>query len=77
MIVAITVTYNSSNTLVLTVQALMKQSFEIDKLIIVDNASSDEHYNQILRIAEKNDRIVVLRLKRNTGGGAGGNFMQE
>lgn len=71
MIVAITVTYNSSNTLVLTVQALMKQSFEIDKLIIVDNASSDEHYNQILRIAEKNDRIVVLRLKRNTGGAGG------
>lgn len=71
LVVAITVTYNGSKTLTQTVEALLTQSTAVDWIIIVDNASSDEHLNQIYQIVKLDSRIIHLRLATNTGGAGG------
>lgn len=71
MKIAITVTFNSSHTLALTIQALLKQTLPLDRIIVVDNASADEHYHKVLEICNRSSNIVMLRLKKNTGGAGG------
>ena len=46
-VVAVTVTYNSSDLLKRCVDALLTQTHKVDKIIIVDNDSAPEHKEKI------------------------------
>ncbi len=70
-IVALTVTYNSASFLQHTVEALLKQTYEVSKIIIVDNASNERNREVINQIMRSASNIIVLWMDNN-GGGAGG-----
>jgi GT2 family glycosyltransferase len=70
-IIAIVVTYNRRQLLEICIDRLEKQSFSIDKILIVDNASTDdtEHWASQKKIANKS--IDYVNVGANTGGAGG------
>lgn len=70
-IAAITVTFNRTETLKKNIEALLKQNTRIDYIVIADNGSNDEHAKIIREIESLDDRIHVLWLGENLGGGGG------
>lgn len=68
-IISVIVTYNRSKLLRRCIEAVLKQSFGVSKLIVVDNASTD-NTNEVVR--NFNDsRIEYIRLDSNKGGAGG------
>lgn len=77
-VVAITVTYNRSNTLERTIKSLINQSYEeLNNIIIVDNNSNDENKEKIKKIQKLDNRIEVLYLNENLGGAGGFSYGME
>lgn len=72
MIIAVTVTYNRSETLKKTIEALVNQDLMLDKIIIVDNASSKKHKEKIKAIKNEYNNLVDLYELKDNFGGAGG-----
>lgn len=71
-ICAVVVTYNRKKLLIECVNAIIKQSVDVFKLIIIDNNSTDGTYeylqeNGIL----KNDSVIYKKLDENIGGAGG------
>lgn len=71
IIVAITVTYNRTKTLSKCVRALVNQKYPLDKIVIVDNNSSDAEKEKLKKLVKKFPMCEVLWLKQNTGGAGG------
>lgn len=71
-VVAVVVTYNRKQLLLECVQAILKQSYPVHKLIIVDNASTDgtESYLNENKIFE-NEIVDYQKMSTNTGGSGG------
>lgn len=68
----VVVTYNRKETLVQCLEAILNQTFQIDKLILVDNNSTDgtdEHLRE--RGLMDNPKIEFYKLNENTGGAGG------
>ena len=72
-IAAILVTYNRKTCLEKSVSCLLKQSIPLDKIILVDNASSDETEAYCRTLVSQYPQIQYIRKSENTGG-AGGFF---
>lgn len=70
-IIAVTVTYNRANTLENTIKALTNQTYKLDKILVVDNNSNEEHKKQLEDIAEQNKLVEVIWLDKNLGGAGG------
>lgn len=70
-VVAITVTYNTMHTLVKTIDALLNQTYEVSKIVVVDNDSNEENKQKLKDFVQGNPKIHVLWSKRNTGGAGG------
>ena len=64
------VNYNDSKTTLELIDNI--KNYQIDKIVIVDNASSDNSYEVLKKI--ENDKIVVLKNTSNKGYGAGINL---
>ncbi|MBD7968893.1 glycosyltransferase family 2 protein [Paenibacillus gallinarum] len=65
------VTYNSQDDILICVDHVLKQSYLIDSIVIVDNASSDhtvEYIKQLLeRRGEQKPRVIFIENKVNVG----------
>ncbi len=73
-VVAVVVTYNRKNLLVQTLSALKAQTRPLDKIIIIDNASTDGTPDFLRGNGFLDDRnIQYVRSKENTGGAGGFN----
>lgn len=70
-VIAITVTYNRTETLERCIVALLKQSRPVDEIIIVDNNSSMKEKEKLKRLAAQHNIIHVLWLEENLGGAGG------
>lgn len=70
-VVLVTVTYNSSHYLRRLIEAAENQSYKIDKIVITDNASSDEHQQTLQEIEKNYENIIMLHSGENLGGGGG------
>ncbi len=71
-ICAIVVTYNRKELLVECIEALLKQTYKLHEILIIDNASADQTYERILECKLLENPIISYK---NTGanlGGAGG-----
>ncbi|MBD8069402.1 glycosyltransferase [Bacillus sp. PS06] len=69
---AIVVTFNRKNDLLICIDALIKQSKELDQIIIIDNASSDGTQELLMENDYLNNKkINYIRLERNAGGAGG------
>ena len=71
MIIACTVSFNSSIIIEKTIDSLLSQSYPVDRIIIADNCSNDENKERLKSYQEKSDKIKIIWLKENTGGAGG------
>lgn len=69
--VAIILNYNDWETTMKSVH-IHAQSNVFDKIVVVDNCSSDDSYERLMKI--KNNDIDVIRTTKNSGYGYGNNF---
>ncbi|MED4962658.1 glycosyltransferase family 2 protein [Heyndrickxia coagulans] len=70
----IIVTYNKINLLIECLDAVNRQSVKVDKIFIIDNASTDNTQDYIQNLKENQDNIVYCRLDKNLGGAGGFNY---
>lgn len=69
---AIVVTFNRKELLIRTLSALNKQSTKLDKIILVDNASTDGTYELLQENGFlEQENLEYLPLAENTGGAGG------
>lgn len=59
--------YNAETFVGLTIESVIKQSFENWELIIVDDCSTDRTRDVVNSYMESDSRILMITLRRNTG----------
>lgn len=75
MIVAVVVTYNRKQRLLECMDALLGQTRPLDKIILIDNASTDGTPDLLKEKGYLDSgRLDYVRLPENTGGGGGFSF---
>lgn len=63
----ITPTFNSEKFLESTIKSVLEQGFENFEMIIVDDCSTDETIKIAKKYSEKDKRIKVIKLEKNSG----------
>lgn len=73
-IAAVVVTYNRSQDLVRSIEALEDQTHPLDWIIVVDNASTDNTAQILKELKQVIGRKLIIISSRTNGGGAGGYY---
>lgn len=73
-IIAVIVTFNRVDMLKDAIVSIEEQTYPVEQIIIVDNASSDGTKKYIESISMGKKNILYHRLLKNTGGAGGFNF---
>lgn len=71
-VTAIVVTYNRSELLVSCIKKLLTQSYELDQIVIVDNKSTDNTYENLLAQGYLDHAKIHFEFLPENLGGAGG-----
>ena len=67
----VVVTYNRLELLKKCIHSIVKQDYFVNKIIVVDNNSTDNTYNYLKNISKKYDFIQPLHFSENLGGAGG------
>ncbi|WP_252902688.1 glycosyltransferase [Paucilactobacillus hokkaidonensis] len=70
---AVVVTYNKIDLLKECISRLEKQTFLLNHLIVVDNASTDGTGDYLDQISKSNSSVIPIYLLNNIGGAGGFN----
>lgn len=70
----VTPTYNSSNYIERMIESIQKQTYTNWELLITDDCSSDETIELINCYRQKDKRIKLFQLEKNSGAGEARNF---
>ena len=71
-VIGVIVTYNRKKLLKNTVEALLNQTYKLDSIIIVDNASTDGTEEYLTNLGYLNNSMIkYIKLNENTGGAGG------
>jgi len=70
-VAALVVTYNRKEKLLKNINSLLKQTYKLEKIYIIDNNSTDNTYDYIKKVLDKNKQIIYIKLEENTGGSGG------
>lgn len=71
-VVAVVVTYNRKVLLEECLNAILSQTYEIDKIVLIDNNSTDGTYNYLeSKGLIANKKITYVKLDKNIGGAGG------
>ena len=70
-IVAVIVTYNRLELLKENIEKLLRQTYCLDNIYIIDNASTDDTQTYCEEISKENGKILYKRLNENIGGAGG------
>ena len=74
-VIGVIVTYNRKKLLKNTFEALLNQTYKLDSIIIVDNASTDGTEEYLTNLGYLNNSMIkYIKLNENTGGAGGFNF---
>lgn len=73
MVSIITPTYNSERFISKTVDSIISQTYDDWELLITDDCSTDNTWSLLSAYAEKDDRIKIFQLERNSGPGVARN----
>ena len=63
----ITPSYNSEKFISMTIDSVLRQTYRNWEMIIVDDASTDNTCTIIYDYCKKDNRIKLIRLKKNSG----------
>lgn len=69
----ITPSYNSARFIGETIEAIQAQTYKYWELLITDDCSNDNSIDVIRKYMEKDDRIKLFQLEKNSGGGVSRN----
>jgi GT2 family glycosyltransferase len=69
-VAAVVVTYNRVDKLGRVLDSILAQTRPVDRLIVIDNASTDST-PQLLAVYHDDPRVEIVRLDSNTGGAGG------
>ena len=72
-VAAIVVTFNRKNLLLKNIHSLLKQSFPVDHIFIIDNASTDGTADAVKNGLGNNRNITYIKLDKNIGSSGGFN----
>jgi len=70
-VAALVVTYNRKELLKETVEAILNQSYPVERLFIVNNASTDGTEEYLKRLESTDKKVKVISLEENIGGSGG------
>lgn len=72
-IIALVVTYNRENLLKECLEALLKQSYSLEKIVIVNNCSTDgtKDYLDYIKLNDEKEKFLIINLEKNVGGAGG------
>ena len=70
-VVAITVTFNSSELVLKAIKALKAQTRKVDFIVVVDNHSRKEERMKIDAAVKNDPEIILVNMKENFGGAGG------
>ncbi len=71
-VVSVVVTYNRKDLLEECIDAIKEQSYNLDKIIIIDNNSNDGTFEMLEKKGyTKNEKFLIKRLETNIGGSGG------
>lgn len=70
-VAAVLVTYNRLPLLKEAIRGIQSQTYDIQNIYIIDNASTDETQPYLMELASNNPKIQYIRLPLNTGGAGG------
>lgn len=70
-------TYNTEKFIGLTIQSVQNQTYQNWEMILVDDASTDQTVKIINDFAEKDNRIKLYKLEKNSGNGIARNLALE
>lgn len=73
----LTPTYNTEKFIKETIQSVLNQTYQNWELILVDDASTDQTVSIIEEFAQKENRIKLFRLEKNSGNGFARNVALE
>lgn len=59
--------YNTENTMTEAVKSIVNQTREDWEFVICDDGSSDNTYNEILYLSERDSRFIIIKNDRNMG----------
>ncbi len=59
--------HNSSNTIEKSVQSILDQDYKNIEFLIMDDGSTDDTYEKLIVLSEKNKNIILLRNTENIG----------
>lgn len=76
-IACVVVTFNRLDCLKKNIMCLKKQTYRLDKIFIVDNASNDGTFEYMTEVCSSDSQIEYLRLQENTGGSGGFSYGVE
>lgn len=71
MVVVITVTYNRTRTLSKCLNALLAQTRNVDRILVVDNHSNEEESEKLRELTNQFENVELLVLAENLGGAGG------
>ena len=63
----ITATYNSSNEIISTYQSILSQSLQSWEWIVTDDFSTDDTFEALQKLANGDNRILILQNSKNSG----------
>lgn len=71
-IIATVPTYNRPQMLIRNIECLMHQTYPLDKIVIIDNASSSETWSTLKNLGYlQNSQIQYVKLDENVGASGG------
>ena len=73
----ITPTFNAEKFIRATIESVQKQSYQNWEMILVDDASTDQTVTIVKEFAQKDDRIKLTELPKNSGNGFARNVALE
>ena len=69
---AVVVTYNRKQLLLECMDAILKQTYEVDNIILIDNNSTDGTYEALENAGYiDNNKVIYIKLQQNIGGAGG------
>lgn len=68
-VIAVTVTFNDADFMLRCVNALLNQTYPVDKIVVVDNNSNSDNKNILKNITD--ERVLFVSLDDNLGGAGG------
>lgn len=70
-VISVVVTYNRLDLLKNSLNSILNQTYPVEKVIIIDNASNDGSDDFLKRLYEVDKRVCHIRLNKNMGGAGG------